>query len=486
MSINAIAMEESKMALGRRKSVQQQDLFITAVDLPRSDGHVFYAKLNQLLEEAGFDTWIEKLCAPYYSQVRGRPGIPPGVYFRMLLVGYFEGIQSQRGIAWRCADSLSIRQFLGLKLTDHSPDHSSLTVIRERLPETVHVSVFEWVLRLANEKKLLGGKTVAVDSTTLEADAAMKSIVRRDTGKDWRSYVIDLMRAEGIVKENQEPSDEEIRRFDRNRKGKKVSNEDWVSGTDAEAKIAKMKDGTTHLAYKAEHVVDLDSGMILGAEITPADMHDTKSLEDSLHKAQIHLEAAGSEIEIRDVAADKGYHSTEALTELSEHMNYRSYIPEPKSPDGRNWSKTTLKERKAVLANRRRAKGNKGRKLQRKRSEQVERSFAHVLETGGGRRCRLRGTEKIQKRYFLMTAAYNLGVVMRMLFGIGTSRSLQGMMGAILACFMSSKTLWMALQSDWIASRRARRRFHRQFRSELIQFRNRRALTQIAISSTGC
>ncbi len=190
------------MALGRRKSVQQQDLFITAVDLPRSDGPAFYAKLNQLLEEAGFDTWIEKLCAPYYSQVRSRPGIPSSVYFRMLLVGYFEGIQSQRGIAWGCVDSLSIRQFLLLKLTDHSPDHSSLTVIRERLPETVRVSVFEWVLRLANEKKLLGGKTVAVDATTLEADASMKSIVRRDTGKDWRSYVIDLTRAEGIVKEN--------------------------------------------------------------------------------------------------------------------------------------------------------------------------------------------------------------------------------------------------------------------------------------------
>jgi len=437
-------MEDSKMALGRRKPVKQQDLFITAVDLPRSDGHVFFAKLNQLLEGAGFDAWIEKLCGPYYSQVRGRPGILPGVYFRMLLVGYFEGIQSQRGIAWRCADSLSIRQFLGLKLTDHSPDHSSLTVTRERLPETVHASVFEWVLRLANERKLLGGKTVAVDSTTLEADAAMKSIVRRDTG------------------------------------------DDWVSGTDTEAKIAKMKDGTTHLAYKAEHVVDLGSGMILGAEITPADMHDTKSLEDSLHKAQIHLEEAGSNIEIRDVAADKGYHSTEALTELSEHTNYRSYIPEPKSTEGRTWSKTTLKQRKAVLANRRRAKGNKGRKLQRMRSEKVERTFAHVLETGGGRRCRLRGTEKIQKRYFLMTAAYNVGGVMRMLFGIGTSRSVQGMMGGFLAGYLACKTLWLALQRGWGAPWRPILRFQRHFRGAMIEFRNRSEPTQIARSSTGC
>ena len=340
------------MALRRRKVAQQQDLFLSSVDLPRSDGHMFYAKLNRLLAEAGFDGWIEQLCQPFYSEVRGRPGIPPGVYFRMLLVGYFEGIQSQRGIAWRCADSLSIRQFLGLKLTDHSPDHSSLTVIRERLPYTVHESVFEWVLRLANEKKLLGGKTVAVDSTTLEADAAMKSIVRRDTGMDWRSYLIGLMQAEGLVKKNEEPSDEEIRRFDKNREGKKVSNEDWISGTDPDAKITKMKDGTTHLACKAEHVVDLDSGMILGAEITPADSPDTQSLEDSLHQAQIYREAAGSETEIRDVAADKGYHATNTLNELAEHTNYRTYIPERKLPRGRNWSNYIRKERKAVLANR--------------------------------------------------------------------------------------------------------------------------------------
>ena len=474
------------MALGRRKTDRQQELFIAAVDLPRSDGHVFYAKLNRLLAEFGFDTWVEKLCAPYYSQVRGRPGIPPGVYFRMLLVGYFEGIQSQRGIAWRCADSLSIRQFLGLKLSDSAPDHSSLTIIRERLPDTIHESVFECVLRLANEKKLLCGKTVAVDSTTLEADAAMKSIVRRDTGEDWRSYVIGLMRAEGVVKENEEPSDEEIRRFDKNREGKKVSNEDWMNGADPEAKIAKMKDGTTHLAYKAEHVVDLSTGMILGAEITSADMPDTQSLEDSLHKAQIHLEAAGSETEIRDVAADKGYHATNTLSELAEHTNYRTYIPEPKTPGGRHWSKYTRKERKAVFANRRRAKRNKGRKLQRMRSEKVERSFAHVLETGGGRRCRLRGTEKIQKRYFLMTAAYNLGVVMRMLFGIGTSRSLHGMMRAFFDCFAAADSPCYAVPTESSAPYPAFKRFRTHFRRRQCEFTIPTIPIQIAISSTGC
>lgn len=479
-------MEECTMALGRRKSVQQQDLFVTAEDLPRSDGHVFYAKLNRLLEEAGFDSWIEQLCAPHYSRERGRPGIPPGVYFRMLMVGYFEGIQSQRGIAWRCADSLSIRQFLGLKLTDHSPDHSSLTVIRERLPRTVHESVFEWVLKLAKEKKLIGGKTVAVDSTTLEADAAMKSIVRRDTGEDWRSYVIGLMRAEGLVKEKEDPSDEEIRRFDKNRKGKKVSNEDWVSSTDPEAKIARMKDGTTHLAYKAEHVVDSKSGMILGAEVTSADTPDSKSLEDSLHKAQIHLNEAGSDIEIQEVAADKGYHSTETLSELAEHTSYRTYIPEPKLPAGRNWSKYTRQERKAVLANRRRVKGNKGRKLQRLRSEKVERTFAHVLGTGGGRRCRLRGTEKIQKRYYLMTAAYNLGVVMRVLFGIGTSRSLQGMMMDVFSFFAAVQMLYEDFQTDRGAPYHVLRRIRNRLALWEYAFQKSSRSPEIAISSTGC
>ena len=258
------------MALGRRKECRQQGLFVTADSLPTSDGHVFYSKLNQLLADEGFDRWIEELCASYYSQSRGRPGIPPGIYFRMLLIGYFEGIQSQRGIAWRCADSLSLRKFLGIPLTESTPDHSSMTYIRERLPQSVHEAVFEWVLRVAVSKKLIRGKTVAVDSTTLEADAAMRSIVRRDSGEDWRNYVIGLMRTEGVIGNDDRPSEEELRRFDKNRQGKKVSNEDWKSPSDPDAEITKMKDGTTHLAYKAENVVDTESNLIIGAQIGPA------------------------------------------------------------------------------------------------------------------------------------------------------------------------------------------------------------------------
>jgi transposase len=246
------------MAMGKRRQ-RQESLFIMADGLPKSAGHPFYQKLNELLAEADFDRWIEKRCQRFYAteEKRGQPSIPPGVYFRMLLVGYFEGIESQRGIAWRCADSLSLRQFLGIRLEDATPDPKTLSNTRRRLPEEVFDEVFQFVLSIAAEKKLLSGKTVGVDSTLLEANAAMKSIVRRDTGEDWKAYVTRLMREEGAIAPEHEPTDEEVRRFDKQRKNKKVSNDDWVSSTDPESRITQMKDGRTHLAYKAEHVVDL-------------------------------------------------------------------------------------------------------------------------------------------------------------------------------------------------------------------------------------
>lgn len=436
------------MALGRRKGEQQQDLFIMATDLPRSVGHIFYTKLNELLAEAGFDCWVEDKCESYYSSGKGRPGIAPGVYFRMLLVGYFEGIQSQRGIAWRCADSLSLRSFLGIPLTESTPDHSSLTGIRDRLPQEVHESVFQWVLELAQRKKLLGGKTVAVDSSTLEANAAMKSIVRRDTGEDWKEYVIGLMRRDGVIAADVTPSEEEIRSYDKNRKDKKVSNDEWVSRTDPHARIARMKDGTTHLAYKAENVVDLESNLIVAAEIYAGDKSDTATMEDSLHAAQSNLKEAGSETQIQDVAADKGYHSTDLLEKLAERTKYRTYIPEPKVPGGkRDWTKRTKLARKAVEANRRRMKRKKGKGLQRQRSEKVERTFAHVLETGDGRRTWLRGDEKVRKRYSIATAAYNLGVVMRALFKIGTARGLQGLGLGLRGLLVLYYLAWNAIQT---------------------------------------
>ena len=317
------------MGMGKRKPVQEP-LFITHDNLPRSAGHPFYVKLNELLEEAGFDRWLEKRCARFYAQEekRGQPSIPPGVYFRMLFVGYFEGIDSQRGIAWRCGDSLSLREFLGIAVGFKTPDHSTLTNTRKRLPEEVFDEVFQFVLKIAVAKKLISGQTVGVDSTLLEANAAMKTIVRRDTFEDWKEYVTRLMREEGVIEAHDEPSDEEVRRYDKTRKNKKVSNAEWVSLTDPDSRITQMKDGRTHLAYKAEHVVDLKSDLVLAAEVLPADHGDTQTMVDSVIQAQVNLAEAGSEQQIEEAAADKGYHAAGTL-ELCEALDYERTFLNP-------------------------------------------------------------------------------------------------------------------------------------------------------------
>jgi transposase len=390
--------------------------------------------LNELLAEAGFDPWVEKQCAPYYAGAVGRPSIPPGVYFRMIFVGYFEGIGSQRGIAWRCSDSRALQAFLGLPLTEPTPDHSSLTRVHQRLPLEMHEEVFRFMLGIAVAKKLVQGKTVAVDSTTLEANAAMKSIVRKDSGEDWTEYVQRLASEAGL--DNLTAA--ELRRFDRQRKDKKVSNEEWESPTDPDSRITRMKDSTTHLAYKAEHVVDLATDFVLGATVHGGDVADTMTMVDSVMEAQVHLDAAHGvrrddeanvDVEspqaIREVVADKGYHDDGAL-ELSTALGLRTYIPEPQRRHRRRWTDKPSSYRAAVYANRRRVQGGRSKRLQRLRSELTERSFAHVCETGGGRRCWLRGLTKVTKRYLLQVAARNLGLILRKLFGIGTARSLQG------------------------------------------------------------
>jgi transposase len=397
---------------------------VATTELPRSPGHPFYKQLNRLLAEDGFDAWLEKLCASNYHARQGRPSIPPGVYFRMILVGYFEGISSQRGIAWRCCDSRSLAEFLGYGPTEETPDHSSLSRLGERLPQEVHEAVFQRVLGIAVSKGLVDGKTVAVDSTTLEANAAMKSIIRRDTGEDWKAYVRRLMHEAGAIRADEEPTDEELRRFDKRRKNKRVSNEEWVSTSDPESRITRMKDGTTHLAYKAEHVVDLESEFVLAATVHEGHAADTDTLCDSLIEAEVNLDEALSEVEIREAVADKGYHAA-ATIELCDDLNFRTYIPEPKREHRLRWTDKPPEYREAVYANRRRVKGDRGKRLQRLRSERVERSFAHVCETGGARRCWLTGLAKVTKRYLLQTAARNLGLILRKLFGMGTPRGLQ-------------------------------------------------------------
>jgi transposase len=442
------------MALGKR-SDEQQEMWVATTSLPKSEGHVFYRKLNRLLTEADFDRTVEKVCEPFYHSHIGRPSIPPGVYFRMLLVGYFEGIGSQRGIAWRCGDSLSLREFLGIPLTEDTPDHSSLTRVRDRLPLEVHTAVFQLVLKMAAEKGLLKGKTVAVDSTTLEASAAMKSIVRRDTGEDWNEYLRRLIKErEGV----ENPTDEELRRFDQRRKDKRVSNEEWTSPTDADSRIAKMKDGRTHLAYKAEHVVNLETEVVLAAPVYRADHGDADTLVDSVVEARVNLSEAGIDVEIDEAVADKGYHATDTL-ELADSLGIRTYIPERKTKGNRNWQDVPEEKRLAVINNRRRTRGARSKRLQRLRSERVERSFAHVCETGGARRSWLCGLIKVQKRYLIAAVARNLGLIMRKVFGMGTARGLQAEGGLVSSACLTwlhvcdyVRRWWFAPKSHRIVS----------------------------------
>lgn len=415
------------MALGRREAVQAA-MWVAATDLPRSPGHVFYTKLNTLLAEADFDRRVEALCEPYYADEVGRPGIPPGVYFRMLLVGFFEGLGSQRAIAWKCADSLSVRDFLGLPAGKEAPDHSSLTYIRRRLPLEVYLQGFEMVLAIARQKGLLKGKTLAVDSTMLEANAAMRSMVHRVSQKTWRQYLRMLAKEAGI----EQPTDDDLRRLDRKRKGKKVSNADWESPTDPDSRIARMKDGTTHFAYKAEHAVDVESDLIVAAEILHADDPDTDTVLVTATAAREHLKAVESEHTGDELLGDKGYHKAETLDLLEHALGMRPYIPEPKLAHQRVWTDKPPEYRTAVYRNRRRVRGARGRRLSRLRSEYAERSFAHVCETGATRRVWLRGTENVAKWYLLRVAARNLAVIMRALFKIGTPRGLQGLGARLL------------------------------------------------------
>ena len=409
------------MSMRKRPESQQQEMWVPAHTLSEVPGHPFYTRLNELLSEHGFDAFVEALCAPYYAETLGRPSIAPGVYFRLLMIGYFEGLGSERGIAWRVADSLALRRFPGYRLSESPPDHSSLSRIRQRLPVEVHQAVFDWVLKVLTDYDLLKGKTVAVDATTLEANAAMRSIVRRDTGATYPEYLKGLAQAEGI----QPPTKQDLARLDRKRTSK-ASNKDWAHPHDPEARITKMKDGRTHLAHKAEHTVDADTQALVAVQVGRADAGDPESLTGSPDQAGRTLQEVGpvdAKTALREVVADKGYHSNDTLKTLKA-AHVRSYVSEP-DRGRRNWKKNAS-AKAAVYANRRRIRGERGKRLQRRRAEVAERSFAHAYETGGMRRTHLRGHKNIYKRLCIHGVAFNLGRVMRKLTGKGTPRGWYG------------------------------------------------------------
>ena len=406
------------MALGRQGE-RQADLMIGWAELPRAPGHVFYDRLQAVLLEAGFDRFTEGECAPYYASRRGRPSLPPGRYFRMHLVGYFEGIDSERGLEWRCADSLSLREFLRLGTTEPVPDHSWLSRTRSRLPLEVHEAVFAWVLQRLAEHGLIKGDRIGVDASTMEANAALRAIVRRDSGEGYREMLKRLAEESGIAT----PTAEDLVRFDRKRKGKRLSNAEWTSASDPEARIAKLKDGRTHLAYKPEHAVDLDTGAIVAAEVHAADQGDTATLPGTLEAAEANLAAVGAAPTPEDpneLVADKGYHSREGLKDL-EDGPWKSRIAEKKAAGVSRW-RGDEEARRAVYNNRARLRSAVAKEAFKLRAELVERSFALTLDRGGMRRAWLRGRENLRKRYLVHVAGYNLGLIMRLLVGAGTPR----------------------------------------------------------------
>lgn len=406
------------MALGRQGE-RQTDLVVGWAELPRSPGHAFYDRLQAVLIEAGFDGFAEAQCAPYYASKRGRPSLPPGRYFRIHLVGYFEGIDSERGLEWRCADSLSLREFLRLGTTEPVPDHSWLSKTRSRLPLEVHTGIFVWVLQRLAEHGLVQGGRIGVDASTMEANAALRSIVRRDSGEGYREMLERLAKESGI----ETPTAEDLIRLDRQRKGKRLSNQDWTSPTDPEAKIAKLKDGRTHLAYKPEHAVDLDSGAIVAAEIHPGDQGDTATMPATLEAVATNLAAVDAAPTVEDpveLIADKGYHSRDGLKDLDDGP-WKSRIAEKKVQGVNRW-RGDQAARRAVYNNRARLRSGAAKEAFRLRAELVERSFALTLDRGGMRRAWLRGRENLHKRYLVQVAGYNLGLIMRLMVGAGTPR----------------------------------------------------------------
>ena len=425
----------------RRRRARQETMWVATVDLPRSAGHPFYQRLNQVLDDADFDGFVEGQCAPFYADGVGRPSLAPGRYFRLLLLGYFEGLDSERAIAWRAADSLSIRAFLDFGLDEAPPDHSTLSRTRRLIDLETHQAVFTWGLQRLADADLVPGHTLGIAATTLEANAAMRSIVRRDTGEAYEAWLTRLAEASGITT----PTRAELARFDRKRK-KKGSNDDWRHPHDPDAKITKMKDGRTHLAHKAEHAVDLDTGAIVSVTVQDADDGGTTTLVETLSMAADQL-AVVAETGLAEIVADKGYHSNQTMVEFAD-MGLRSYVSEP-DRGRRNWTGQTV-VRDAVYANRRRIRGARGQRLLRQRGDFVERPHAHLYETGGMRRVHLRGHPNILTRLLVPVCGANLGLLLRQLTGVGTPRSLQGRATAVCEALTAAlRPLWTLFAPSW-------------------------------------
>jgi hypothetical protein len=369
-----------------------------------------------------------------------------------MMIGFFEGLDSERGVAWRLADSLTLRQFLSIGLDENTPDHVTISRTRRLIDGETHQRIFTWVLERLAQAGLIKGKTIGVDSTTLEANAAMKSIIRRDTGESYMAYLQHLAEAEGI----DAPDAAALLRMDRKRK-KKTSNEDWKSPIDQEAEITKLKNGRTALAYKAENAVDMETGTIVAVTTHGGAAADTATVRETVVEAAIAVAGLIAEKTsegeypvhpdgVEEVVADKGYHSNDVALGLAE-LEVRTYIAEPDRGQ-RNWDGKAA-EKAAVYGNRRRVQGDRGKRLQRQRGERIERNFAHQFDTGGLDRLYVRGLENVRKKFLIQAAACNLALLMRSMYGSGKPRAAHdGAVEAILSILAVIKAIEGLLQHD--------------------------------------
>jgi len=465
------------MAMGTGKKRERQETLWYGGELPVTPGHPFYSRLNEVLDKAGFDRFCEECCAGFYHAKLGRPSLPPGLYFRIMMIGFFEGLDSERGIAWRLADSLTLRQFLSIGLDEKTPDHVTISRTRRLIDGETHQRVFTWVLERLAQGGLIKGKTIGVDSTTLEANAAMKSIVRRDTGESYTAYLKRLAIAEGVDPEDAAA----LRRMDRKRK-KKMPNEDWENPNDPEAEITRLKDGRTELAYKAENAVDMETGAIVAVTTHGGAAADTATVEMTVLEAGVAVAGLIGEQTpqgeypvhfsgVEEVVTDKGYHSNDVVRSFTE-MELRTYIAEPERGE-RNWEDKAA-EQEAVYANRRRIRGARGKRLQAQRGEKIERNFAHQFDTGGMDRLYVRGIVNVHKKLLLQAAACNLALLLRSYYGAGKPRAAHDRIieavFAILA-LMSLMSAVEGLSQQWSANSTSPRRQARRARTHRRLFR---------------
>lgn len=425
------------------------DLWIQPGELAKGPKDGFYGKLNTVLAAMDFTGQIHRICAPHYkgdTLAAGRPPIDPAVLFKMLMVGFLEGIGSGRGIAARCADSLIIRRFLGYALTEETPDHSSLSVFRQRLPEEVFAAAHEVVLEGLRTHGLLRGRHLGIDSSIIEANASLSGLVRRNDEKSYWNYVKELAKEAGVDAEDPAA----VARFDRHRKDRKTSNKEWYNPNDPDAKVGRTKDGACDMVYKPEHIVDLESGAIIAAEVRPGDAGDTEDLSGRVMDAvelveeiygQDHVEGASR---VKDLTGDKGFHRPVELGIIQEATGVRTIIGDPNA-ERRQPSNLEPEARRAVTKAARAVKSQSGKALLKKRGEQIERGFAHVLDCGGLRRSTLRGRINNNKRYLCGILTFNLSLIMRKLTGRGTPRQAAAARAAFWACYNALRGLTAAL-----------------------------------------